>query len=282
MTSKVLNKYKLLQGEVGIDISRSSPWGNPFPANGPKDRDRVCDLFALYLLTLPKAFIVRAIAELKGHNLICSCAPLRCHGDDWLRVVNDDEYLATHYPVLQQLPRIDQVQDVQTILKDLSQLKELNPEIVEVYGQTVPKIIKDRKLLTQTKYHNILKRYCTQLSIFNCSLEDDESSRTFYYHQTYFACSVNVIAMLEECRFKYNDLLELHVATLLLFNSLATIATHKATSDLKKHASLLDKYTPIDFHAVKAQLIREDKVMMPGTDTSILSFLRHYQSLLEL
>ena len=174
------------------------------------------------------------------------------------------------------------MQDIQGILKDLNQLKELNPELVEAYGLTPAKIIKDNKLLEQSKYHRILKRYCTQLSIFNCALDEGESTSTCYYHQCYFTSTINEIAMLEECRFKYSDLLGLHVASLLFFNTVATRAAHDETLLTKKKETLLDKFAPEDFHTTKVRLINEDKVMMPGTTTSIRTFLTHYQSLLML
>ena len=279
---RVLNKYKLLPGEVGVDISRNSPWGNPYPMKGPKDRDRVCDQFELYLQTLSRSFIVNAIAALKGHNLICFCKPCRCHGDTWLRVVNDETYLETHYPIITKLPRSTHMQTQEDILKDYHQLKELNNELVDAYQLTAPKIIKDKKLLEQSKYHRILKRYCTQLSIFNCALEEYESSSTCYFHQFYFNSSINEIATLEECHFKYSNLLELHVASLLFFNTLATRAALEEQATLKKNATLLDKFTPEEFHGIKVRLIQEDKVMMPGTTTSIKHFLEQYQALLEL
>lgn len=279
---RVLNKYKLLPGEIGVDISRNSPWGNPYPMSGPKDRDRVCDQFELYLLTLPRSFIVQAIKELRGRNLICFCNPCRCHGDSWLRVVNDESYLETNYPRIKKLPRATHMLDQHDLLRDYTQLKELNSELVEAYQMTAPKIIKDNKLLEQSKYHRILKRYCTQLCMLNCALEEYESSSTCYFHQYYFNNSINEIATLEECHFKYSNLFELHVASLLFFNTLATRAALEEVETLKKNATILDKFSPDDFHDIKVRLIREDKILMPGTTTSILSFLQHYQSLLVL
>jgi len=72
-----------------IYIGRGTPFGNPFKAKNPDDRDRVCDLYEEYLKKTPK--LVQLIkTELKGKYLLCSCAPKRCHGDTLLRIANSE------------------------------------------------------------------------------------------------------------------------------------------------------------------------------------------------
>jgi hypothetical protein len=87
---RVLNKYKMKPGETGVYCGRGSPWGNPVPIEEAKDisRNDVCDWFNEYLDQRP--FIVeQAKVALRGKNLICFCAPARCHCDEWLKIVNE-------------------------------------------------------------------------------------------------------------------------------------------------------------------------------------------------
>lgn len=89
----VLNKYKIKKDEVvsGVYCGRGSPWGNPEPMknNTKEERDRVCDFFEKYISEKPE-LITRVKEELRGQNLICFCAPCRCHCDTLLRIANDN------------------------------------------------------------------------------------------------------------------------------------------------------------------------------------------------
>lgn len=71
-----------------VYIGRPSKWGNPFPMGSEEDRDDVCDKFEEYLKGRPD-LINQAKRELKGRDLVCYCAPARCHGDTLLRVANE-------------------------------------------------------------------------------------------------------------------------------------------------------------------------------------------------
>jgi hypothetical protein len=65
-----------------VYVGRGSPWGNPFKIGEDGDRDAVCDRFEQAVLpTLDVAF-------LRGKNLICFCAPRRCHADALLKKAN--------------------------------------------------------------------------------------------------------------------------------------------------------------------------------------------------
>jgi hypothetical protein len=68
---------------------RGTPYGNPFviggwwPAKGRRmTRDDVCDRFECEVL--PKL----DVSELRGLDLECHCAPLRCHCDSIIRKAN--------------------------------------------------------------------------------------------------------------------------------------------------------------------------------------------------
>ena len=65
-----------------VYIGRGSPWGNPFRIGPDGTRDDVCDRFEREILpTLD-------VSSLKGKDLVCFCAPHRCHGDAILRKAN--------------------------------------------------------------------------------------------------------------------------------------------------------------------------------------------------
>lgn len=85
---KVHNKYHRTAGPDAVYIGRGSPFGNPFVIGKDGDRDEVCDKYESMLLNNPQ-FIAQVKAELKGKDLVCFCAPKRCHGDILLRVANE-------------------------------------------------------------------------------------------------------------------------------------------------------------------------------------------------
>lgn len=79
----VLNKYidKIPKG--AIYIGRGSRWGNPYWRGKHGTRDEVCDQYAVLLDHAIENGTVSLedLAALHGKDLVCFCAPLRCHGD---------------------------------------------------------------------------------------------------------------------------------------------------------------------------------------------------------
>lgn len=78
---RVLNKHRDVIPADAIYIGRGhgSRAGNPFVIGPDGDRDQVCDRFRAEVLpTLD-------VEYMRGHDLVCFCAPRRCHGDDILR-----------------------------------------------------------------------------------------------------------------------------------------------------------------------------------------------------
>ena len=79
---KVLNKHKDMITDNAIYIGRGSKWGNPFKvgknAGMVWDRNKVCELYEKYA---DRKFTTSDIAELINKDLVCFCAPKRCHGD---------------------------------------------------------------------------------------------------------------------------------------------------------------------------------------------------------
>lgn len=82
----VFNKYKNPPSN-SIYIGRGSKWGNPFVIGKDGDRNAVCDKHKQYLwkqINSEKIDLVE-LASLHDKNLVCFCAPLRCHGDELLK-----------------------------------------------------------------------------------------------------------------------------------------------------------------------------------------------------
>ena len=78
MSARVHNMRNLPVLRGAVYIGRGSPWGNPFVIGKHGTRDEVCDRFRDEILpTLD-------LTPLIGKDLVCFCAPRRCHGDDIL------------------------------------------------------------------------------------------------------------------------------------------------------------------------------------------------------
>ncbi len=69
------------------DLGPSSPWMNPFRARTEAERDLVCDLFARHLAASPE--LLASLPGLRGRVLGCWCSPLRCHGGEILRALEE-------------------------------------------------------------------------------------------------------------------------------------------------------------------------------------------------
>jgi hypothetical protein len=82
MMPKVLNKHVHGIPKGAVYCGRGSAWGNPYIIGRDGDRDRVCDLFEANVL--PRL----DVTFLKGKDLVCFCAPKRCHCDALLAKAN--------------------------------------------------------------------------------------------------------------------------------------------------------------------------------------------------
>lgn len=83
---KVLNKriHGIPQGAVYI--GRPTIWGNPFVIGKDGSRDDVITKYETWLLG--NGHLVDRLAALAGKDLVCWCAPARCHGDVLVRLAN--------------------------------------------------------------------------------------------------------------------------------------------------------------------------------------------------
>ena len=82
----VLNKHKLPGKDIppgAIYIGRGSQWGNPYVIGNHGNRDDVVDQYEEYLVNRlrHREWTAQDLATLHGKDLVCFCAPLRCHGD---------------------------------------------------------------------------------------------------------------------------------------------------------------------------------------------------------
>ncbi len=79
----VLNKHKSGIPHGAVYIGRGSMWGNPFVIGKDGTRDDVCEKHAEYLRNQVSngEVTLEQLAQLHNKDLVCFCAPLRCHGD---------------------------------------------------------------------------------------------------------------------------------------------------------------------------------------------------------
>jgi len=84
---KVLNK-KLHGVPTGaVYIGRPSIWGNPFVIGKDGTRDEVIAKFEAYILRRPD--LLAQLSKLAGRDVVCWCAPARCHGDVLVQMANE-------------------------------------------------------------------------------------------------------------------------------------------------------------------------------------------------
>lgn len=85
---RVLNKRRHVIPPGAVYIGRPSPWGNPFLIGRDGTRDEVIERYRQWLCDQPM-LMERARRELAGCDLVCWCAPARCHGDLLLKIANN-------------------------------------------------------------------------------------------------------------------------------------------------------------------------------------------------
>lgn len=84
----IYNSRKQFTSPNAVYVGRPSVFGNPFVIGKDGTRDDVIDKFEAWLLDHPE-LIARVKKELKGKDLVCWCAPARCHADVLLRIANE-------------------------------------------------------------------------------------------------------------------------------------------------------------------------------------------------
>jgi hypothetical protein len=83
---KVLNIHRAGRPAGAKYIGRGSKWGNRFRIGIDGDRATVIAKHERWLAD--QHDLLRALDELRGHDLLCYCSPKPCHGDLLMRLAN--------------------------------------------------------------------------------------------------------------------------------------------------------------------------------------------------
>ncbi|MFA5404550.1 MAG: DUF4326 domain-containing protein [Ignavibacteria bacterium] len=86
---RILNKHSHGIPKDAVYIGRGSKWGNPFKIGIDGDRDEVIAKYEKWFIEDPSR-VNEAKIELRGKNLVCYCAPQKCHGDFLLKLANEE------------------------------------------------------------------------------------------------------------------------------------------------------------------------------------------------
>ena len=94
MTPRVFNR-NVNSVPIPLDavyVGRAGPFGNPFKIGPDGTRAQVIEKFRAWV-SAPGQLALRETAKkaLRGHDLVCWCAPAPCHADVWLEIVNTCE-----------------------------------------------------------------------------------------------------------------------------------------------------------------------------------------------
>lgn len=85
---KLYNKRDVNVPKDAVYIGRPSVYGNPYIVNRDGTREEVCALYESWVKNFPE--LLDAIRKnLRGKDLVCWCAPERCHGELLLRLANE-------------------------------------------------------------------------------------------------------------------------------------------------------------------------------------------------
>lgn len=82
---RVLNKRTDDIPPDAVYVGRPTKWGNPFTMKNEEDRNRVCGEYQWWFWSTD---LKHDLHELKGKDLVCWCAPERCHADFLLEAAN--------------------------------------------------------------------------------------------------------------------------------------------------------------------------------------------------
>jgi hypothetical protein len=85
---KVLNARRVGKDPAPdrVYVGRPSKWGNPFVIGRDGSRDQVIAKYCAWIVRQPA--LVAALHELRGKDLVCWCAPERCHADVLMELAN--------------------------------------------------------------------------------------------------------------------------------------------------------------------------------------------------
>lgn len=84
---QVYNKKHGVCPKDAVYVGRPTDFGNPFTIGKDGNRNSVITKYEYWLSSQPE-LIDRAKRELRGKDLVCWCAPARCHADVLLKIAN--------------------------------------------------------------------------------------------------------------------------------------------------------------------------------------------------
>lgn len=84
---RVYNRYDPSAPPDARYIGRGTIAGNPYKIGRDGTRNEVCDKYEARVEADPE-LKASLIEYCRGHDLLCFCAPRRCHGDYLLRISN--------------------------------------------------------------------------------------------------------------------------------------------------------------------------------------------------
>jgi len=91
MSELILNKRRDLIPSNAVYIGRGSKWGNPFIIGKDGDRAEVIVKYRAWILDIE--YLLEALPELHKRPLLCYCAPLPCHGNVLLELLQERGYV---------------------------------------------------------------------------------------------------------------------------------------------------------------------------------------------
>lgn len=88
-----------------VYIGRPSKWGNPYLIGRDGTREEVISKYGQWIYTQPN--VLYSVNKLRDKTLGCSCRPLSCHGDVFIKILDDTissfkggyRFLSNFYPV---------------------------------------------------------------------------------------------------------------------------------------------------------------------------------------
>jgi Domain of unknown function (DUF4326) len=85
---KVFNKHGLYHSDAVL-VDRTTPFGNPFVIGRDGTREEVIDKYERWIFQSQQRWLrEKMIAELRGKDLLCWCAPEECHADIIVGIAN--------------------------------------------------------------------------------------------------------------------------------------------------------------------------------------------------
>jgi hypothetical protein len=94
LMAQKLNKHRDKLTASAVYVGRPSPFGNPFVIGEDGTRDEVIELYRkwFYQRIMNDPQFKADVDGLRGHDLVCWCAPKACHADVILEYLDQGGY----------------------------------------------------------------------------------------------------------------------------------------------------------------------------------------------